>query len=102
VKHLRWFPHSLTDTHKAQRITLSTQLLLEICSIKHQGWHFIITLDESQFYLSMDHERIWLRPHQEPHERAKHTIQHKKIMLIIAWNALGVSLGRGSSKGQAF
>jgi hypothetical protein len=66
VKHLRSVPHTLTDTQKAQRVTLSNQLLLEICSIKHQGWHFIITLDESWFYLSTDHERIWLRPDQEP------------------------------------
>jgi hypothetical protein len=37
VKHLRWVPHSSTDTKKAQRITFSNQLLLEIRSIKHQG-----------------------------------------------------------------
>jgi hypothetical protein len=56
VKNLRWVPHTSTDTQKAQRITLSNQLLLEICLIKHQGCHFIITLDESWFYLSPDHE----------------------------------------------
>jgi hypothetical protein len=37
VKHLRWVPHTLTNTQKAQRITLSNQLLLDIRSIKHQG-----------------------------------------------------------------
>jgi hypothetical protein len=62
LKYLRWLPHSLTDTQKAPRITLSNQLLLEIRSAKHQDWHFIITLDESWFYLSTDHEQIWLRP----------------------------------------
>jgi hypothetical protein len=46
VKHLRWIPHTLTDAKKAQLITLSNQLLLEIRSIKHQSWHFIITLDK--------------------------------------------------------
>jgi hypothetical protein len=30
VKHLRWVPHTLTDTQNAQRITLSNQVLLEI------------------------------------------------------------------------
>ena len=44
--HLRWVPHTLTNTHKAQRIALSNQLLLKIRSVKHQDWHFIITLDE--------------------------------------------------------
>jgi hypothetical protein len=47
AKHLRWVPHAMTDSQKARRITLSNQLLLEIRSIKHHGWHFIITLDES-------------------------------------------------------
>jgi hypothetical protein len=56
LKRLRWVPHTLTDTQKAQRITLSNQLLLEIRSIKHQGWHFMITIDESWFYFSTDHE----------------------------------------------
>jgi hypothetical protein len=74
VKHLRWVPQTFTGTQKAQRITLSSQLLLEIRSIKHQGWQFIITLDESWFYFSTDLEQIWLRPDQEPPERAKHTI----------------------------
>jgi hypothetical protein len=47
-----------TDTQKAQRVTLSNQLLLELLSIKHHGWHLVITLNESWFYLSTDHEQI--------------------------------------------
>jgi hypothetical protein len=69
VKHLRWVPHTLTGTQKAQRIALSNQRLLEIRSIKHQDWHFLIDLDESWSSFSMDHEQIWLRPDQEPPER---------------------------------
>jgi hypothetical protein len=92
----------LTHIYKIQRITLSTQLLLEICSIKPQGRHFIITLDESWFYFSTDHKHIWLRPHQEPHERAKHTIQDKKIMVTIAWNALRLHLVEAFPKGRHF
>jgi hypothetical protein len=46
LKRLRWVPHTLTNTQQAQRATRSNQLLLEICSIKHQDWHFIITLDD--------------------------------------------------------
>jgi hypothetical protein len=33
---------------------------------------------------STDYEQTWLRPAQEPPERAKHTIQDKKIMVTIA------------------
>jgi hypothetical protein len=92
----------LTDTQNSQRISLSNQLLLEIRSIKHQAGHFIITLDESWFYLSTDHEQIWLRPDQEPPERAKHTIQEKQIMVTIAWNALGFHLVEAFPKGRRF
>jgi hypothetical protein len=102
VKHLRWVPHSLADTHKSHRITLSNQRLLEIRLIKHQGWHFILNLDESWFYLSTDHEQIWLRPDQEPPERAKHTIQDTKIMVTIAWNVLRFHLVEALPKGRRF
>jgi DNA-binding IclR family transcriptional regulator len=47
VKHLRWVPHSLTAAQKAQHITLSNELLRELRSNKHQGWQFLITLNES-------------------------------------------------------
>jgi transposase len=102
VKHLRCVPHTLTDTQKAEAMALSNQLLLEMRSIKHQGWHFIITLDKLWFSFSRDHEQIWFRPDQEPPEWDKHTIQDKKIMVTIAWNALGFDLVEDLPKGRRF
>jgi hypothetical protein len=102
VKHLRWVPHTLTDTQQAQRITLSNQLLLEIRSIKHQRWQFIITFDKSWFYLSTGHEQIWLGSDENPPERAKHTIQDKKILVTIAWNALRIHLVGALPNGRHF
>jgi hypothetical protein len=37
MKQLRWVPHGLMDTQKAQRLTLSNKLLRKLRSIKHQG-----------------------------------------------------------------
>jgi transposase len=62
----------------------------------------MITLDESWFYLSTNHEQIWLRPDQEPHELPKHTIRDKKIMATIAWNELGFHLVEALPKGRHF
>jgi hypothetical protein len=31
-----------------------------------RSWHDIVTLDESWFDLSTDHERIWLAPEENP------------------------------------
>jgi hypothetical protein len=88
LKHFRWV-HMLTDTQKAQRVSLSPQLFLGLLSIKHHGSLFIITLDESWSYLSAAQEQIWLRADEDPPERAKQTIQDKKIIVTIAWNPLG-------------
>jgi hypothetical protein len=40
----------------------------------------------------MDHGQIWLRPGETPPERARNTIQDRKIMVTIAWNPLGFPL----------
>jgi hypothetical protein len=58
--------------------------------------------DESWFYLAMDHEQIWLRPGETPPERARHTIQDRKIMVTIAWNPLGFPLIVALPKGHTF
>jgi hypothetical protein len=58
AKHLRWIPHTLTPTQKTERSTLSIELLRQLRFIEHHGRQSIITLDESWFSLSPDHEQI--------------------------------------------
>jgi hypothetical protein len=59
VKNLHWVPHGLTEAQKARRVTLSNHLLRDLRSINHQGWQFMITLDESWFPFAPDHGQIW-------------------------------------------
>jgi hypothetical protein len=51
---------------KTKCATLLIELLRQILSIEHHDWQFIMTLDESWFYLSIDHEQIWLRVEEQP------------------------------------
>jgi hypothetical protein len=88
VKHLRWVPHTLTPTQEMERATLSIELLRQLRSIERHGWQFIITLGELWFYLSADHEQIWLRVKEQPPEKPRHTLQDPKMMVTIAWNPL--------------
>jgi hypothetical protein len=53
-----------------------------------------VTLDESWFYISTDHEFIWLRPDEEIPKRERQTVQSEKVMLIIVWNPSGFHLIR--------
>jgi hypothetical protein len=63
---------------------------------------FIITLDESWFYRATNYEQIWFRPGDTSPERARHTIQDRKIMVTIARNPLGFSLIVALPRGRAF
>jgi hypothetical protein len=78
VKHLRWIPHSLTPTQKAEHVILLTRLLRQLPAIEHYKCEFIITRDESWFYLSTDHEHLWLCAEEQSPERPRHIIQGSK------------------------
>jgi hypothetical protein len=59
---------------------------------ERRPWHDMVTLDESWFYLHIDHELIWAQPDAEIPERERHTIQSQKVMLTIVWNPGGFHL----------
>jgi hypothetical protein len=82
--HLRWVPHTLTPTQRLEWATLSIELLHHLRSIEHDGWQFIIILDESWFYLSTDNEQSWLCAEEHPPERPRHIIKDPKMMVTIA------------------
>jgi hypothetical protein len=60
VRHLRWVPHLLSAENKHQRIESSFALLRLLKQQQTRSWHDIVTIDESWFYLTTDHESIWL------------------------------------------
>jgi hypothetical protein len=65
---------------------LSQELLSILERQKQRSWHDIVTLDESWFYLNIDHEFTWLQPDGESPEKERRTIQLKKVMHTIVWN----------------
>jgi hypothetical protein len=87
-----WVRPFLTTPQKTERVTRSKELLHQLLLIKHHGWQFILTLDESWFYFALEHAHIWLRPEEQPPERPGHMIQGSKMMVTIAWNPLGFHL----------
>jgi hypothetical protein len=61
VRHLRWVPHLLSHSQKPDRVALSQQLLSVLPRQERRSWHDMVTLDESWFYLNMDHELTWFK-----------------------------------------
>jgi hypothetical protein len=52
---------------------------------QRRSWHDIVTLGESWFDLSTDHERRWLAPGEASPDQERHTIQSPQFMLTIVW-----------------
>jgi hypothetical protein len=46
-RHLKRVSHSLTESERMNRVQRSTKLLRLLQSIRHQGWQYIVTFDES-------------------------------------------------------
>jgi hypothetical protein len=100
VRHLRWIPHHLSDDQKAIsrqsdgnqmaiRVNLSRELLAVLEAQQSRGWDDIVTLDESWFEFSMNHERIWFAREEPVPDRERYIIQSQKIMITIIWNPNG-------------
>jgi hypothetical protein len=98
MKHLDSVPHSLTEAQKVQHVTLLNHLWGEPRFIKHQGWQFIVPLDESWFDPATGHEQIRLQPEEESPERPRHMIQDTKMILMIAWNPMGFHMAESVPK----
>jgi hypothetical protein len=58
--HLQWVPHALSQAQRNQRVELSWQLLRTFLIECDRAWYDLVTFDESWFYLTTDHEFIWL------------------------------------------
>jgi histone-lysine N-methyltransferase SETMAR len=102
LKHLKWVPHRLSDTQKQSRVEKASELLTLLRSVFHQGMDYVITLDESWFYLSTDYEQIWLPYGKNPPERERKLISSTKIMIAIVWRASGILLIKMLPKGRKF
>jgi hypothetical protein len=89
VRYLRWVPHLLSKTDKHPRAQLSFELFEMLQHQKDRAWHDIIMLNESWFYFTTNHERIWLPEGTEAPKRERITVQSRKMMVMIVWNPTG-------------
>jgi histone-lysine N-methyltransferase SETMAR len=71
-------------------------------NVQFNGSAINLLVFRDEVTLGPTHEQIWLRPGETPPERARHTIQDRKIMVTIAWNPLGFPLIVALPKGRTF
>jgi hypothetical protein len=67
-----------------------------------RSWHDIVTVDESRFCFTTDHELIWLAQGKEIAEREWHMAQSLKMMIIAIWSSINFYVLAVLSKGSKF
>jgi hypothetical protein len=70
--------------------------------MKHRSFAKFYTGDESWFYLSTNHESIWLEDGEEVPQRARKTIGSQKVMVTIFWSPRGFSVVEALPKNEKF
>jgi hypothetical protein len=90
VRHLQWVPHFLSDAQEAIRVENSQSLLRTLQDQQDRVWHNVVTMDESWFDDTTDHESIWFPADEKVPERERTTVQSKKPMVTIVWNLNGL------------
>lgn len=99
---LKWIPHRLNEGQKEERVSISKELLKILRSAKHRGWKYFVTGDESWFYFSYDHDRMWIQPGEKPETREKKMIGSQKAMLSVFWNPNGIQVINWLPEGSTF
>jgi hypothetical protein len=100
LKHCKWVPHKLSEAQKQTRIAPSQRLLDLFGSVQHQGWKYLVILDEVWFYFSNPHEQIWLPDQEDPPTIQRQTLSSPKTMLTVVWNPHGFHMVSLLPKGQ--
>ena len=84
-----WVPHDLSDSAKAQRVSISASLLSRY--ERHSFLPRLLTCDESWvFYANVGRKRQWVGPEEHPAAEPKPDIHRKKQMLSVFWDLDGV------------
>jgi hypothetical protein len=89
VRYLRWGPRLLSEADKHAQAQLPFALFEILQHQNDRAGHDIVTLDESWFYFTTEHELIWLPEGTEAPERERITVQSRKTMVAIVWNSTG-------------
>jgi hypothetical protein len=81
--HLRWVPHLLTPELREQRRAYPNEMIPILAAAAHDGWHHLVTGDESWFFLFYSPRRIWTLSRYDVATKPKHDIRTQKFMFTV-------------------
>jgi hypothetical protein len=84
--HLHWVPHLLTDDLREKPKENARAILPFLHAPERDGWHHLVTGDESWFFYNISPRRIWMLSRDDVVTQPRHDIQSQKFMFTIIWN----------------
>jgi transposase len=104
--NLRWVTHALNSSQKAERVTLSHEILAVLESDPRNSFQNVITGDESWFFLYYPRFSIWAQSRDEVPERMSQKIDSEKCLISALWSVNGIhrleDVPKGTSYDSAF
>jgi hypothetical protein len=87
--HLRWVPHLLTNDLWQKRKEYTSAMLPFVYTAQSDGWHHLVTCDESWFFFNTSPHRMWILSRNDMATKTRFDIQGKKFMFAIIWTPTG-------------
>jgi histone-lysine N-methyltransferase SETMAR len=87
--HLHWVPHLLTDDLRQKRKEHTSAMSPFLYTAQRDGWHHLVTGDESWFFLNISPRRMWTLSRDDVVTKPRLDIQSQKFMFTIIWNPSG-------------
>jgi hypothetical protein len=88
--NLRWVPHALNSTQKAERVMLSHEILAVLESNRRNSFQDVITGDESCFFFYYLRDSIWAQSRDEVPETISQKIDSEKCLISVLWSVNGI------------
>jgi hypothetical protein len=102
LRHARSVPHLLTEELKAQRISMSIEMLRILQAQELMNFAEGVTGDESLFFLEYSRNRVWRLGNENASERVSQKISTEKHMLTVFCSAIGPLVEEWLSRHDTF
>jgi hypothetical protein len=87
--HLRWVPHLLTSDLRQKRKDDARAMLPLLHAAQRDGWHHLVSGDESWFFFDTSPRRIWTLSRDDVATKPRQQIQSKKCIFMIISHRTG-------------
>jgi hypothetical protein len=84
--HLHCVPHMLANNLCEKRKEHTIARLPFLHAVKRDGWHHLLTGDESWFFFNTSPRRVWTLSKDDVVTKPRHDIESQKFMFTIIWN----------------